>query len=109
MKITHALVISIFILALIGYADRSEANDINAFVKSCLTAYNWPKPLCECAAEKADERLTPNGFAFLVAIMNKDEAKIAELRDQLDMNEKQEAGMFMVNASQECGEALEGN
>ena len=65
--------------------------------------------LCECAAEKADERLTPNGFAFLVAVMNNDEADAAELRDQLDMNERLEAGMFFVNAPQECGEVLEGN
>jgi hypothetical protein len=104
MKIPLFLVISIFIVVLIGYGERCEANDINAFVKSCLTSYNWPKPLCECAAEKADERLTPNGFAFLVALMNKDEAKTAELANQLDMNEKLEAGMFMVNISQECGE-----
>ena len=107
MKITHILVISIFILVLIGYGERSEANDINAFVKGCLKAYNWPKPPCECAAEKADERLTPNSFAFLVAVMNEDEATIAELRDQLDMNERADAGMFFINVSEECGEALE--
>ena len=104
MKIPMFLVISIFILALIGYGERCEANDINAFVQACLSSYNWEEPLCECVAEKADERLTPNGFAFLVATMNNDEAKVAELRDQLDMNEKLEAGMFMVNTPQECGE-----
>ena len=102
MKIPMFLVISIFILMLIGYGERCEANDINAFVQACLSSYNWEEPLCECVAEKADERLTPNGFAFLVATMNKDEAKTAELRDQLDMNEKLEAGMFMVNTPQEC-------
>ena len=104
MKITHVLVTSVFILTLIGYGERSEADDINAFVQACLSSYNWEEPLCECVAEKADERLTPNGFAFLVATMSKDEAKIAELRDQLDMNEKLEAGMFMVNTPQECGQ-----
>ena len=104
MKIPMFLVISIFILALIGYGERCEANDINAFVQACLSSYNWDEPLCECVAEKADERLTPNGFAFLVATMNNDEAKVAELRDQLDMNEKLDAGMFMVNTPQECGE-----
>jgi len=104
MKIPMFLVISIFILALIGYGERCEANDINAFVQACLSSYNWDEPLCECVAEKADERLTPNGFAFLVATMNNDEAKVAELRGQLDMNEKLEVGMFMVNTPQECGE-----
>ena len=104
MKTPVFLVISIFVLTLIGYGERCEANDIHAFVQACLSSYNWEKPLCECVAEKADERLTPNGFAFLVATMKKDDAKTAELRDQLDMNEKLEAGMFMVNTPQECVE-----
>ena len=109
MKITHILVTLIFILALVGYAEHSEANDINAFVQACLSAYNWVESLCQCAAEKADERLTPNGFAFLVAVMNEDMAKAEELRGQMDMNEKADAGMFFVNTPQECGEALQGN
>lgn len=104
MKITHVLVIPIFIFALVGYGERCEANDINAFVKACLSFSNWDEPLCECAAKKADESLTPNGFAYLVALMNKDEAKAAKLQNQLDMNEKLDAGMFFVNPPQECGE-----
>ena len=104
MKKPMFLVISIFIVVLIGYGERCEANDINAFVQACLSSYNWEEPLCECVAEKADERLTPNGFAFLVATMNNDEAKAKELASQLDMNEKLEAGMFMVNTPQECYE-----
>jgi hypothetical protein len=107
MKISHVLVISIFILTLIGHADRSEANDINAFVQACLSAYNWEQPLCQCAAEKADERLTPNGFAFLIAVMNEDMARAEELRGQMDINEKADAGMFFVNTPQECGDVLE--
>jgi hypothetical protein len=107
MKISHVLVISIFILTLIGHADRSEANDINAFVQACLSAYNWEQPLCQCAAKKADERLTPNGFAFLIAVMNEDMARAEELRGQMDINEKADAGMFFVNTPQECGDVLE--
>ena len=104
MRMPMFLVISIFILVLIGYGERCEANDINAFVKSCLTSFNWPKPLCECPAKKADERLTRNGFAYQIVFMNYDRAKMAELLSQLDMNEKLDSGMFMVNISQECGE-----
>ena len=107
MKITRVLLISMFILALSGHGERCEANDINAFVQACLSSYNWEEPLCQCVAEKADERLTPNGFAFLVAGMNNDETRIAELREQMDMNEKADAGMFFVNAPQECGDVPE--
>ena len=59
MKIPMFLVISIFILVLIGYGERCEANDINAFVKACLSwLEGWEKPMCECAAQEADKHHT---------------------------------------------------
>jgi hypothetical protein len=109
MKIAYVLVISVFILALIGYGERSEANDINAFVKACDSSTNLGEPICKCLAKKADKRLTPNGFAFLVAGMNKDDEKTAKLRSQLEMSEAAQAGMFMVKTPEECAGELEGN
>jgi len=102
MKIPMVLTISIFILVLIGYGDRCEANDINAFVKTCQSKLEGPKPFCECAAEEADERLTPNGFAFQIAYMNKDEAKMKKLVNQMGIMEKGDAVMFMINIYQDC-------
>ncbi len=102
MKITYVLLISVFILALNGYGESSGANDINAFAKACGSAYNLGGPTCECLAKKADERLTPRGFAFLVATMNHDDEKTAKLRSGLEMSEAMEAGMFMVNTPQHC-------
>jgi hypothetical protein len=102
MKILMILVISIFILVLIGHGERCEANDINTFVKTCRLKLDGPKPFCECVAEKADERLTRKGFAFQIAYMNKDEAMMKKLLDQMGIMEKGDAGMFMVNIFQEC-------
>jgi len=69
----------------------------------------WGSPFANVWQKKADERLTPRGFAFLVAGMNKDDEKTAKLRSQLEMSEAAEAGMFMVNTPSEFGGELEGN
>jgi len=109
MKITHILVTLIFILALVGYAEHSEANDINAFVQACLSWLNWERPHCECAAQEADKQHTSKGFAYLVAMMNKDEEEAKKLLDQLDMPEKMDVNLFFLNTDDwECLE-LEGN
>ena len=109
MKIPMFSVISIFIVVLIGYGERCEAKDINAFVKSCLTAYNWPKHLCECAAEEADKNHTSKAFDYLVALMNEDEAKAKKLLGQLEMPEKMDVNFFFLNTDDwECLEP-EGN
>ncbi|MDY6856126.1 MAG: hypothetical protein SWO11_15755 [Thermodesulfobacteriota bacterium] len=108
MKITYVLLISVFILALNGYGE-SRANDINAFFKACGSSYNLGDPICKCLAKKADERLTPLGFAFLVASMNNDDEKTAKLRSKLGMSEAMDAGMFMVNTTKECAEEIDGN
>ena len=105
MKIPMVSVISIFILVLIGFGERCEANDINAFVKACLSSrLNWEKPKCECAAKEADERLTPTGFEFVVATLKNDQAKMAELLSQLDENEQLDANLFIPNCVEYCGE-----
>ncbi len=109
MKIAYFLLISVFILAPNSYGESSGTNNINAFVKGCVSSYNLGGPICECLAKKADERLTPRGFAFLVAGMNNEDKKTAELRSKLEMSEALEAGMFMVNTPQECGEGMDGN
>lgn len=106
MKITYVLLISVFILAMNGYGESSGANDINAFVKACDSAYNLGVPICECLAKKADERLTPIGFAFLVASMNNDDKETAKLRSKLEMSEAMKTGMFMVNTPKECAEEI---
>lgn len=109
IKITYVLLISVFILALNGYGESSGANDINAFVKACGSSTNLEGPLCECLAKKADERLTPRGFAFLIASMNHDDEKTAKLRIKLEISEAMEAGMFMVNTPGQCAGEMDGN
>ena len=69
----------------------------------------WGEPTCICLANKADHRLTPGGFSFLVASFNKDDAKTKELRGKLGVSELMKAGMFMVNTPKECVGETGGN
>ncbi len=109
MKIRYILLVSVFILAFNGYGESRGSNDLNAFAKACGSAYNLGGPICECLAKKADERLTPDGFAFLVATMNNDDEKAGKLRSKLEVNEAMQAGMFMVNTPNECSGEVGGN
>ena len=109
MKIRYVLLILVFFLGLSSYGESSETNDINAFVKACGSSYNLGNSVCECLANKADERLTPIGFAFLVASMNNDDKETARLRSKLEMFETMEVGMFMVNTPEECSEEMGGD
>ncbi len=109
MKMLYALLILVFSLALNSCGESSGTNDKKAFGKACDASYNLGRSVCECLAKKADERLTPIGFAFLVASMNNDDEKTTKLRSKLEMSEAMEAGMFMVNTPTECVEEMGGN
>ncbi|MEW6601655.1 MAG: hypothetical protein AB1499_11860 [Nitrospirota bacterium] len=109
MKMTYVILISVVILATNSYGESIGANDINAFAKACGSAYNLGGPICECLAKKADKKLTPNGFAFLVASMNHDDEKTAKLRSKLEPSEAMETGMFMVNSPKHCAGEIGGN
>lgn len=102
MNIKWILLITVFALTFAGFCGSSQANDIDAFVKACLSSSNLDKPMCKCLAGKANERLSPEGFAFLIASMNKETQKAQSLRSKLDMAEAMETGMFMVKTPQEC-------
>ena len=106
MKIIYMLIVSVFILALNAYAG---GNDLDAFAKGCGSSTNLGEPTCTCLANKADHRLTPGGFSFLVASFNNDDAKTKELRGKLGVSELMKAGMFMVNTPKECVGETGGN
>ncbi len=106
MKVASVFGMLILIMASNCYAQSSGTNDINAFSKACLKSTNLEARVCKCVAQKADERLTPVGFAYLVASLSLDNAKAAKLQSKLEMSEMAEVGMFMVNTPQECMQAL---
>ena len=62
-----------------------------------------PAELAECIAQKADAQLDNDGKAFLIASMQKDEATLSQLRQTMSIDKLAQTGMFMTNASAECG------
>lgn len=82
--------------------------DLDGFVTACLASSNLPRPICECTAEKAKGELSTNGFAFLTASLGNDEAKAAELRGKLDLQEAMAAGTFMTRGPADCARELGG-
>ena len=68
----------------------------------CKTTTNMSAQVCDCVGKKADADLSPDALAFLVASMDKQEAKAAELRSKLTLQEVTKAGMFFVSAPASC-------
>ena len=68
---------------------------------------NMPPGIADCIAELAEEELSEDARSFLVASMQEDDARVAEMRGTLPMSEMASAGMFMVSASTRCGAPIE--
>lgn len=86
-------------LLLLACGGTSENAD---FLAACETAGNMPPEICSCAADRAREELSPGGYAFVVAMLGRDDARLAELRGELDVGEMTSAGMFLVGAAGRC-------
>jgi hypothetical protein len=71
----------------------------------CSGTTNLTAELCRCIGEKAQSDLSPQAGDLLIAILDKQEQRAAELRGKLPVDEVMKAGMFMVNAPAACGAA----
>lgn len=68
----------------------------------CQTTTNMSATVCECVGKKANDELSANARAFLVASMDKKEDEMASLRSKLTLEEMTKAGMFFVTAPAAC-------
>ena len=109
MKVAGIFVMLIFIIAPNCYAESSGTNDINALTKACLKSNRMDARACKCMAQKADEKLTSVGFAYVVASLSLDNAKSAETWNKLNDDERMKVSLFMVDGPMECMKALGGN
>jgi hypothetical protein len=71
---------------------------------ACHATSNMGETICACVAKKAGEDLSPDALEFLVASLEKNEARVAELRGGLSMTDATQAGMFMVTAPAHCAQ-----
>ena len=109
-RLTGALVgTTLALLACSTSNARTAADpDLDRFIKACLASSNLPRAICECTAKKAKDELSANGFAFLTASLGNEEAKAAELRGKLGLQEAMTAGTFMTRGPAACARELEG-
>lgn len=69
------------------------------FVDACTSSSNLDRSICQCMAEKAEADLGDDERAFVLAVLQDDEARAAELRGRLGMEGAVKAGMFMTNVA----------
>lgn len=73
-----------------------------AVAAGCRANSNVPDEICACVDERAVERLSPGGYAFLAATLNEDREAIERLRSELPFDEIAQAGLFPVSAFRQC-------
>ena len=95
------------LLALGAWPAPAEQATQADFVMACTENTSLDEPVCRCCAEKAEERLTPKSFVYLVALLRKDQSRVEALRAELSVPEIMAAGMFMVGAPGDCAQELE--
>lgn len=78
------------------------AATVSEFVEACQAGSKLELSVCECTAEKARQRLSPEAFDFVAAGLRKDDQEAARLRGRLSFTETMAAGTFMATAPGEC-------
>ncbi len=106
MKINRILLFAAITLSATAFAGVKLKYDIEGFIDACLASSDLSRAVCECTAKKATEELSPIGFDFLVATLEKDGEKSLSLRRKLDQAELSAAGMFMSHGPDLCAEEL---
>jgi hypothetical protein len=72
------------------------------FVAACNESGEGSEEFCECMADAADENLNDQQKEYVLAGMRGDDARAAELQEDMGMEGMEEVGAFMAGAFQ-CG------
>lgn len=74
------------------------------FIAGCLQSSNLSRAMCTCLAASAEEQLSDDERAFLIASLNQDAETATQMRLRLDVMEAANVGVFMSNGTRECAE-----
>lgn len=74
------------------------------FVAACRESGEGSDEFCDCMADKADESLNDEQKEYVLAGIRGDEARAAELQEEMGMENMEQIGAFMAGAF-ECGAA----
>ena len=93
-----------FGVALLVLAGCGAGGFHGEFVQACNESGEGSEEFCECMADAADENLNDEQKEYVLAGMQGDEARAAELQEEMGMEGAEEVGAFMASAFA-CGAA----
>ena len=70
------------------------------FVTACSSTASMPEGVCDCLAERAEEEISDDARALLLAMLEQDEDAAEELRNTMPVTDAMQAGLFMTEAGQ---------
>ncbi|HEY7472983.1 MAG TPA: hypothetical protein VIE68_11610 [Gemmatimonadota bacterium] len=74
------------------------------FVAACKESGEGSDEFCDCMADKADQNLNDEQKEYVLAGIRGDDARAAELQEEIGMENMEAVGAFMAGAF-ECGAA----
>lgn len=91
-------------LCLAGCGDGSDGGSGSDLTAAMLASSpDMPEEIAECFGRLAEDELSPNGRALLIAGMSQDEEGARVLREKMNFTDIAAAGMFMASAGGRCG------
>jgi len=93
-----------FVVALLVLAGCGSGGFHGEFVEACNNSGEGSEEFCDCMADAADENLNDEQKDYVLAGMRGDEARAAELQEEMGMEGAEEVGAFMASAFA-CGAA----
>ncbi len=108
MKIQYSLAAVCMLFSINVSAAEGVAYSKTDFVGACMASTNMGRSNCDCLADEAHKKLSPNGFSFLVAMLKGEKETVEMLRGKLAFTEMMDAGMFMTNHPARCGAKIKG-
>ena len=92
------------LVALLVLAGCGSGGFRGEFVEACNESGEGSEEFCECMADAADENLNNEQKEYVLAGMRGDEARAAELQEDMGVEGAEEMGAFMASAFA-CGAA----
>ncbi|GJL85236.1 MAG: hypothetical protein DHS20C02_10110 [Micavibrio sp.] len=99
MKYSIAAFVSLLLLAACGDVSSGQKAEL---IKLCQIKLEVPEEVCKCVGKKAQDELTEDERAVLIAMIDGDKNKIDDVRGSMSAPSMMKAGMFMAMAPGEC-------
>lgn len=101
-RITLAIAGALTLVVGCKRAGGDSVGKANRVAELCGTTTNMGAAVCRCIGEKAETELKGETHELLIAMLEKQDQRSAELRAKLPVQEVMKAGMFMVNTPKTC-------